>query len=117
MDCMPNSAFWDALDWLYRHSKIIIDRPKGTAHPRYSSFIYSLDYGYLENTSSMDGDGIDVYVGSQKDRKIDAILCTVDTLKKDSEIKLLVGCTTEEKELVYQMHNDTASMKGILISR
>ena len=117
MDCMPNSAFWDALDWLYRHSKIIIDRPKGTAHPRYSSFIYPLDYGYLENTSSMDGGGIDVYVGSQKDRKIDAILCTVDTLKKDSEIKLLVGCTAEEKELVYQMHNDTASMKGILILR
>ena len=117
MDYMPNSAFWDALDWLYRHSKIIIDRPKGTAHPRYSSFIYPLDYGYLENTSSLDGGGIDVYVGSQKDRKIDAILCTVDTLKKDSEIKLLVGCTAEEKELVYQMHNDTASMKGILILR
>ena len=37
------------------NSEIIIDRPKGTAHPRYPNFIYKVDYEYLKNTSSMDG--------------------------------------------------------------
>lgn len=41
----------------------------------------------------MDGQGIDVWVGSDPHRKIDAIMCTVDILKKDSEIKILIGCT------------------------
>jgi len=29
---------------------ILLDRPKGTVHPRYPDLIYPLDYGYLENT-------------------------------------------------------------------
>lgn len=48
-----NTDFWRNLDELVRQSKIIIDRPKGTAHPKFPDFIYKVDYGYLENTSSM----------------------------------------------------------------
>ena len=44
-----------ALNELVCNSEIIIDRPKGTAHPRYPNFIYKVDYEYLKNTSSMDG--------------------------------------------------------------
>ena len=109
-------AFWKALDELVNHSEIMIDRPKGTAHPRYPDFIYKVDYGYLKDTSSMDGGGIDVWVGSGG-KKIDAILCIVDLVKKDSEIKILIGCTEEEKTIVYETHNETAFMKGILIRR
>ncbi len=32
--------FWLALDRLVAASEIIIDRPKGSAHPRYPDFIY-----------------------------------------------------------------------------
>ena len=108
--------FWAFLDSLVNDSEIVIDRPKGTAHPQYPNFIYKVDYGYLKNTSSMDGAGIDVWVGSGK-KQIDAILCIVDLIKRDSEIKILIGCTEEEKQLVYQTHNETPYMKGILIKR
>ena len=59
-----NNDFWRALDSLVDNSEIVIDRPKGTAHPKYPDFIYKVDYGYLKNTSSMDGAGIDVWIGS-----------------------------------------------------
>jgi inorganic pyrophosphatase len=49
-------------------SEIVIDRPKGTVHPKYPEFAYQVDYGYLKDTSSMDGAGIDVWVGSGKNR-------------------------------------------------
>ena len=111
-----NKEFWKALDELVNNSQIIIDRPKGTAHPRYKDFIYQVDYGYLKNTYSMDGSGIDIWVGSGK-KKVDAIICTVDLLKKDSEIKILFGCTEEEKKIIYEVHNETQFMKGILIRR
>ena len=115
MDTM-NAEFWAALDELMAYSEIVIERPKGTAHPKYPNFIYQIDYGYLKGTSSMDSEGIDVWVGSGE-RKIDAIMCTVDLLKTDSEIKLLIGCTEEEKAIVYKTHNETQFMKGILIRR
>ena len=108
--------FWQALDKLVRESKIIIDRPKGNAHPKYPEFIYPVDYGYLENTSSMDGGGIDVWKGSNGE-SINAIICTVDLLKRDSEIKILIGCGEEEKRHVMEVHNDGENMKGILIER
>ena len=113
---MKDVAFWQALDKLVADSKIIIDRPKGSAHPKYPDFIYPLDYGYLENTTSMDGGGIDVWKGSLGNN-IDAVMCIVDLMKKDSEIKILIGCSEEEKQAIYAVHNETEFMKGILIRR
>ena len=94
-----NNAFWQALDMLVSESKIVIDRPKGSRHPKYPNLLYPVDYGYLENTSSMDGSGIDVWKGADGD-SIDAIICTVDLMKKDSEIKILIGCSEDEKQLI-----------------
>ena len=87
-----DEAFWTALDRLAGESRLVIDRPKGSAHPRYPDFVYPLDYGYLDGTASMDGGGIDCWVGSDPRRQIDAILCIVDLLKRDSEIKILIRC-------------------------
>lgn len=112
-----NPEFWHLLDELVRNSEIVIDRPKGTVHPKFPDFIYKVDYGYLKDTSSMDGGGIDVWVGSKNDKEINAVICIVDMLKRDSEIKILIGCTEEELALVYETHNETDSMKGILIQR
>jgi len=109
-------GFWSALDKLVSESTIAIDRSKGVKHPRFD-FIYPLDYGYLENTSSMDGSGIDIWHGSLSTDFCDALICTVDLMKNDSEIKLLLGCTEEEKEIVMRFHNDSQYMKGVMIRR
>lgn len=112
-----NQDFWKAIDTLVSSGKIVIDRPKGSKHPRFPNITYALDYGYVENTASMDGGGIDVWRGSLQSNEANAIICTVDIMKKDSEVKLLIGCTQEEIRIVYDFHNDTEFMKGILITR
>ena len=111
-----DAAFWQALDKLVIESKIIIDRPKGSHHPKYPAFVYPVDYGYLESTSSMDGGGIDVWKGTDGEN-IDAIICTVDLMKRDSEVKILIGCSEDEKWIVLEAHNNSEYMKGILIRR
>ena len=114
---MDNPAFWLALDRLMAASKIVIDRPKGSAHPRFPDRIYPVDYGYLQNTASMDGDGIDVWRGTAESASITAVICTVDLMKRDSEIKVLIGCTEDETAQIMRWHNDSAYMKGLLIQR
>jgi inorganic pyrophosphatase len=109
--------FWQAWDLMVQESELVIDRPKGSRHPRFPAMVYPVDYGYLKDTASMDGGGIDLWCGTKDVRTIDAIICTVDLCKKDSEIKLLMGCTEEEKELIYCFHNNSQFMKGILIGR
>ena len=49
--------------------------------------------------------------------KLVAVICIVDITKRDSEIKVLIGCTREEVEIVYDTHNATDCMKGLLILR
>lgn len=112
-----NRDFWQMLDALAASGEIVIDRPKGSAHPRYPQMIYPLDYGYLQSASSMDGEGIDVWIGTDPQRRIDAIVCTVDMVKRDSEIKILIGCTEEQKQTVLAVHNDSPGMRGILVRR
>lgn len=112
-----DAAFWCALDALIAASRGVIDRPKGSAHPRYPDMIYPLDYGYLADTASMDGDGVDLWRGSDPRQQLDALIVTVDLMKRDSEIKLLIGCTEAEKETVLAQHNDSEYMKGILVRR
>ena len=109
----PDGSFWKAMTELLTTSVIVIDRPKGSTHPRYGEAIYPLDYGYLENTTSSDGSGIDVWIGSlnsvidQGSTKIlTGILCTFDTLKRDAEIKLLIGCTKEIIQVIQEFDKE-----------
>ena len=112
-----NEEFWSLVDRLTGDSEIIIDRPRGTAHPKFNDLIYPVDYGYLKNTDSMDGGGIDVWLGSEADRRLKGVICTVDRLKGDSEIKLLIGCSQAEIAIADRFHNESESMKGLLILR
>ena len=112
-----NSKFWYALDVLINESEIEIDRPKGSVHPKVG-LIYPVDYGYLKGTKSMDGEGIDVFVGSVRPLVVDAIICSVDLYKRDSEIKILLGCDEAEKEAVFKIYLECYdSLQGVLIRR
>lgn len=51
----------DNKDFLGKIIKVIIDRPFGTKHPKHG-FIYPVNYGYVPNTISGDGEGLDCYV-------------------------------------------------------
>lgn len=48
---------------------------------------------------------------------IDGIICTVDLMKQDSEIKIFIGCSEEEKRLILTLHNESEYMKGVLLLR
>ena len=52
--------FWQRLDSLLERSQIVIDRPKGSVHPRFSDIVYQQNYGYLDGVRSTDGQGLDV---------------------------------------------------------
>jgi inorganic pyrophosphatase len=101
------NTFWQQLDNLLDNSKTVIDRPKGSAHPRYPDVIYPMDYGYLNNTSAGDGDGIDIWVGSAFDEeKLVGAVATVDLFKRDVELKLLVNCSEAEIQIIMDFYHD-----------
>jgi coenzyme F420-0:L-glutamate ligase / coenzyme F420-1:gamma-L-glutamate ligase len=112
----PSAEFWIYLERLASDHPIIIDRPRGSAHPNFPELIYPLDYGYLEGTAAIDGNGVDLWLGSLPGRGLDALAITVDLLKGDAEIKLLLGCDEEEKQTILNFLNGQ-SMRASLVRR
>ena len=51
----------ESRDYLDKIIKIKMDRPFGTKHPKHG-FIYPVNYGYVPNTISGDGEEIDAYL-------------------------------------------------------
>ncbi len=48
-------------DYLGKSVSIVIDRKLGTKHPKHG-FIYMVNYGYVPNTISGDGEELDAYL-------------------------------------------------------
>jgi len=102
MKDVTEQAFWNEMAELVVSRPIVIDRPRGKAHPRFPDLIYPFDYGYLEGTLAADGDGIDIWIGSQAGSALTGILCTYDTIERDAEIKLLLGCTENDVQIIME---------------
>ena len=51
----------DANKYIGKTVKVKIDRPLNSKHPKHG-FIYELNYGYVPNTISGDGEELDCYV-------------------------------------------------------
>ncbi len=97
--------FWEYLQGLVDSSRIILDRPKGMLHPRYPEQAYPVSYGYLEGTTAIDAGGVDIWVGSLNEKKVVGALCTVDLLKRDTELKIVYDCTIDEIKAILDFVN------------
>lgn len=112
-----SDRYFLALDDIVRGSEVVVDRPRGSAHPRYPEAIYPLDYGYLAGTVGGDGDGIDVFVGSATGAGVVAVVLTADARKRDVEIKVLLDCAPHEVEHVRDFLWDVLGLGGYVVPR
>jgi inorganic pyrophosphatase len=112
----PEDGFWEFLDHLVVSSCLVIDRPQGSAHRRYPGFTYPLDYGYLGGTHARDGGGVDVWLGSLEPKSVTGILCCIDLLKRDAELKILLGCSDGDVDLILNL-SKRSSMRSVHIPR
>ena len=111
-----DSAFWASLEILLQDCPLVIDRPKGSVHPRFSGVFYPLDYGFLAGSTSQDGGGVDCWRGSKTGQGIVGVVLTVDLMKKDVELKLLLDCSPEEIQTVREFQS-SGSMQAFVFPR
>jgi inorganic pyrophosphatase len=91
---------WRRWERLIDDRGIVIDRPRGHAHPRYPDMVYPCDYGHIPGTTAADGEAIDVFIGVAQTGPVGFIALTHQP-SGVSEPKLLVDLTrTEADDLV-----------------
>jgi len=111
-----NLEFWEFLQDLVDTSQIEFDRPKGSIHQRFPNNPYPVNYGFLCGTTSLDSGGVDIWVGSLGENKVVGVLCTVDLLKRDTELKIIYDCTEEEIKSINIFVN-IEQMRALCIKR
>ena len=67
-------------------------------------------------TTSVDAGGVDIWVGSLGGKKVVGALCTVDLLKRDTELKILIDCSDEEIHAIMNFV-DTSQMQAIYVKK
>ena len=88
---------------------IKIDRPMGNAHPKHPGLIYPVNYGYIPNVFSADGEELDVYLlGVDAPVKIyTARIIGIVHRHNDVEDKLVAapeGCHFDPAEIAAAVH-------------
>ncbi len=85
------------LGYLGQRVNVIIDRPLGSKHPKHG-FVYEVNYGYIPNTKSADGEELDAYVLGL-DKPIDkttGICIAVIHRTNDNDDKLVITPNGED---------------------
>ena len=94
----------DTKNYLNTKVKVIMDRKMGSSHPKYG-FIYPVNYGYVPNTISGDGEELDCYllgINEPVDEYIGTCIAIIHRLN-DNDDKLIIvpekiSLTNEEIE-------------------
>lgn len=116
MQTDQSEDFWEYVDRLVAGSRVVIDRPRGSKHPRWADLEYPLDYGHLADSQSSDGSEIDVWIGSLAPGTPGGVLISVDLFKHDAEFDILLGCTQQEQQTILTFAN-SGSMRAQIIPR
>ena len=109
------AGLWAQIGALLRSHRAVVDRPIGSTHPEHDWMVYPLDYGYLEGTSAVDGDGVDVFLGSADRATLTAAAVTFDPFKHDVEVKLFAGCTPDEVRVVAEFWDRTGTVHTFVL--
>lgn len=82
----------NANDYLGKDIEIIIDRPLGSRHPKHG-FMYNINYGYVPNTISGDGEELDAYLLGEFEpvKKATGKVIAIIQRTNDDDDKLIVS--------------------------
>lgn len=117
MELQNSAYFWQKVNTLYLSCGFTIVRKKGDHHPQFANLIYPVDYGYINETKSTNGEGLSLYAGTGDRNKISALVIAVDILSREMDVKVLVGCNSEEEESILRYLNQTDYQKTILVHK
>lgn len=81
----------ESKDYIGKKIDVVIDRPIGSKHPKHG-FIYPVNYGYVPNTVSGDGEELDCYVLGvfEPIKKINGKCIAVIHRTNDNDDKLII---------------------------
>ncbi len=110
----------DTIKYLHQKVKVIVDRKIQSHHPQYSDLIYQLNYGYIPNTISGDGEELDAYILGIKEplEEFTGEVIAIIHRTQYNDDKLIVvpqGMKITDEEIIKQTFFQEQYFKSIII--
>lgn len=95
------------IEYIGENVKVIIDRPLGTVHPKHEDIIYPINYGYIPNTISGDGEELDCYILGETEALVEFEGKCIAVIHRfnDNEDKLVVSNKQFSDEEIRELVN------------
>jgi inorganic pyrophosphatase len=111
----------DATDYIGKTVTIHVDRPFHTKHPTHG-FVYELNYGYVPQTRSPDGEALDAYlIGVEYPVSTFTGKCiAIIHRTNDDDDKLIVvpeGKIISDKEILKATHFQEKFFTGVILRK
>lgn len=107
-------SFWEALDALVGGAEIVVDRPRGSHHPDFPGVRLRTGLRLSERDDFGRRRGDRCLDRQRSRRQVTGALCTVDLVKHDAELKILVGCTAGDCAVIRRFYRTPLSAVRIL---
>lgn len=105
----------------YIGQKVLVkmDRPLGSKHPKHG-FVYPVNYGFIPNTVSGDGEELDAYVLNEQESldEFEGVVVAIIHRTNDNDDKLVVvreGIDVSNEEIRLQTHFQEQWFESIII--
>lgn len=88
----------DTRNFIGKTVTVLVDRPLGSTHPKHADIVYPVNYGYIENTKSGDGEELDAYilgVGEELAEFTGEVIAVIHRLDDDDDKLVVVPMGTE----------------------
>ena len=108
-------------DYIGKIVNVVMDRPLGTKHPKHG-FVYEVNYGYIPNTVSGDGEELDAYVLNVDEplKEFEGEVVAVLHRTNDDDDKLIVvpeGTKIDDQTIVKKTHFQEQWFKSVILRK
>jgi inorganic pyrophosphatase len=118
---MESKSLILAKSFLDKTVEVIMDRPMGIKHPKHT-FKYEVNYGYIKNTLSPDGEELDAYflgVDKPLERARGKVIAIIHRIGDDDDKLVVVpeSISLSDDEIMKQVHFQEQYFKSIVLRK
>ena len=108
-------------DYIGKIVNVVMDRPLGTKHPKHG-FVYEVNYGYIPNTVSGDGEELDAYVLNVDEplKEFEGEVVAVLHRTNDDDDKLIVvpkGTKIDDETIIKKTYFQEQWFKSVILRK
>jgi len=118
---MKSESLKLARTFLGKNVEVVMDRPMGSKHPKHG-FLYEVNYGYIKDVISPDGEELDAYylgVNKPLEKAAGKVIAIIHRMDNDDDKLVVVpeASSLSDEEILKQVYFQEQWFKSVVLRK